>query len=77
MQVFVATAGLKVHERRATERGTRMAGNESWMCQGRQEHGWFGDGTCGCGSTGDSGASNSDKAAADRLMQAAQAAYDR
>ena len=54
-----------------------MAGNESWMCQGRQEHGWFGDGTCGCGSTGDSGASNSDKAAADRLMQAAQAAYDR
>lgn len=20
--------------------------NDSWECQGRQDHGWFGDGTC-------------------------------
>lgn len=23
-----------------------MGANESWICQGRQEHGWFGTGTC-------------------------------
>ena len=24
-----------------------MSEHTSWECQGRQEHGWFGDGTCG------------------------------
>lgn len=23
-----------------------MSGTQSWQCQGRQQHGWFGDGTC-------------------------------
>lgn len=26
-----------------------MDGRPSWQCQGRQYHGWFGDGTCGDG----------------------------
>jgi len=27
-------------------RDFKMSGHESWECQGRQEHGWFGSGTC-------------------------------
>jgi hypothetical protein len=23
-----------------------MSGQQSWRCQGRQQHGWFGTGTC-------------------------------
>ena len=47
-----------------------MDGRQSWQCQGRQYHGWFGDGTCADGALSPDGAEDTAKAAAIRRILA-------